>query len=113
MQNILHYSRKFMELLRWIEFRMGEAADHVVVFEDPLQKVGQGAHQAVAPTGLRTLLVRGGGDADVDGFLRTAPVFNLDFPDARILSLEEADGCDEVRVFDLLHPFRESGGGVV
>lgn len=101
------------EDLRRKEFRVCEAADHVVVFEDPFQQVGQSAHQAVAPAGLCSLLVRGGGDADVDGFLRTAPVFNLDFPDARILSLEEADGCDEVRVLDLLHPFRESGGGVV
>ena len=92
---------------------MGEAADHVVVFEDPLQEVGQRAHQTVAPTGLRSLLVRGGGNPDVDGLLCTAPVFDLDFPDARILSLEETDGCDEVRVFDLLHPFRESGGGCV
>lgn len=113
MQNILHYSRKFTELLRRVEFRMGEAADHVVVFEDPFQQVGQGAHQAVAPAGLRTLLVGGGCNADVDGFLGAAAMLDLDFPDAGILRLEEADGCDEVRVLDLLHPFRESGGGVV
>ena len=91
---------------------MGEAADHIMVFENALQQVGQCAHQAVAPAGLRTLLVSGRSDADVDGLLSAATVFDFDFPDAGVLGLEEADGCDEVRVLDLLHPFRE-GDGVV
>lgn len=92
---------------------MGETADHVVVFEDALQQVGECAHQAVAPAGLRTLLVGGRGDADVDCLLGAAAVLDLDFPYAGILGLEETDGCDEVRVLDLLHPFREGSGGCV
>lgn len=74
-----------LEDLRREEFRVGETADHVMVFEDPLQEVGQRAHQTVAPTGLRSLLVRGGGNPDVDGLLRPATMPDLDFPDARIL----------------------------
>ena len=92
---------------------MGEAADHVVVFEDPLQKMGQCTHKAVAPAGLGPLLVGSRGDPDIDGFLRAATVPDLDFPDTGVLRLEETDGCDKVRILDLLHPFRESGGGVV
>ncbi len=64
---------------------MGETTDHVMVFEDPLHQVGHRAHQTVAPAGLRALLVGGGGDADVDDFLRAAAVFDLDLPDTRIL----------------------------
>lgn len=74
-----------MELLRREKFRMGETADHVMVFEDPLHQVGESTHQAVASAGLRALLVGGGGDADVDGFLRAAAMLDLDLPDARVL----------------------------
>ena len=73
------------EDLRRKEFRVCEATDHVVVFEDPFHQVGQCAHQAVAPAGLGPLLVGSRGDPDVDGFLRAATVPDLDFPDARIL----------------------------
>ena len=113
MQNILLFLRKFSEPLRRIVLRMGEAADHVVVFKDPFQQMGQGAHQTVAPASLRTLLVGSRGDTDVDGFLRPASMLDLDLPYPRILRTEEADGCDEVRVLDLLHPFRESCSCVV
>lgn len=91
----------------------GETADHIVVFKDALQQVGECAHQAVAPAGFRTLLVGGRSYADVDCLLGAATMLDFNFPDAGILGLEEADSCDEVRVLDLLHPFRESGSCVV
>ncbi len=109
MQNILHYSRKFMELLRWIEFGMGEAAAQVIVVLDGLHEVGNGAGKTIALAPFLTSGLSTGNDADLHGLAATGDAFDTELVDTRILGIEELCCLNPSRIRDVRHPIREVG----